>query len=132
MAGIGIRDWPKYFAEAFRVLGSGGFVEVQDLDFQLHTDDDTLPKDSKLVEFHVKARQAMTLAGMSWYTSTEIKDFVEAAGFVNVVVRDFKWPSSPWPKDKRLKEAGAFSMMAMVGVPTPFNSASVDIAILDG
>jgi len=37
---------------------------------------------------------------------------MEHAGFVNVAAVDMKMPISPWPMDKRLKEAGAFVMLS--------------------
>jgi hypothetical protein len=37
-----------------------------------------------------------------------------AAGFVNVELREYEWPMSPWHKDPRLKEAGAAAMLSMV------------------
>lgn len=39
---------------------------------------------------------------------------MEDAGFVNVAVVDMKMPISPWPKDKRLKEAGGFMMLSIM------------------
>ncbi|CAL3971604.1 unnamed protein product [Diplocarpon coronariae] len=45
--------------------------------------------------------------GKSFKIAEESKDFMERAGFVNVVRRTFKWPIGPWTADKKLKEIGA-------------------------
>ena len=36
---------------------------------------------------------------------------MEKAGFVDVVETIFKVPTNPWPKDKRLKQIGAFELL---------------------
>ena len=36
-----------------------------------------------------------------------------AAGFINVTVRPYKMPVGPWPKDRRLREAGVFNLVGM-------------------
>jgi hypothetical protein len=36
------------------------------------------------------------------------------AGLENVKVLEFKMPSGPWPKDKQLKEAGAYGLIALL------------------
>ena len=33
------------------------------------------------------------------------------AGFQNVFELRFKWPQNPWPKDKKMKELGRWSMI---------------------
>jgi len=39
---------------------------------------------------------------------------VEEAGFVNVCCEVYKLPLSPWPKDSKLKEIGAFNLVNML------------------
>lgn len=39
---------------------------------------------------------------------------MEDAGFVNVVSREFKIPIGVWPANQKLREAGAFQLMAML------------------
>jgi len=38
--------------------------------------------------------------------ATRYKAQLEAAGFVNVTEKIYKWPSNRWPKNKKLKELG--------------------------
>ena len=44
----------------------------------------------------------------------EHKATLEAAGFQNVEVRNYKLPIGPWPADKKLKEVGIFQLAAML------------------
>lgn len=36
--------------------------------------------------------------------------YLEHAGFVDVTVRKFKWPSNAWPRDARHKELGTWQL----------------------
>ena len=40
---------------------------------------------------------------------------VEAAGFEDVVQQQFMWPENTWPKDKKLKEIGQWTLANMDG-----------------
>lgn len=44
----------------------------------------------------------------------DFKKEMEAAGFQNVEVREFKLPIGPWPKDAKFKEVGQFQLAAML------------------
>lgn len=79
------------------------------------TDDDTLPPNSKLKEWHDLSVEGAAKAGhFCRIDSKTMKGWFEEAGFVNVHVVDLKWPIGPWPAEKRLKEAGAFAMISML------------------
>lgn len=49
-SGNAIRSWPNYFAEAYRSLKPGGWVEAQEFNLAVRSDDNTLPPDSKICE----------------------------------------------------------------------------------
>jgi hypothetical protein len=38
---------------------------------------------------------------------------MEAAGFVNIVQKVYKWPSNGWPKDAKMKELGIWNYANM-------------------
>jgi hypothetical protein len=44
----------------------------------------------------------------------KLEDWVKEAGFVNVVCKVFPLPMGTWPKDKRLKEIGAFNLISVL------------------
>jgi hypothetical protein len=44
-------------------------------------------------------------------TGELLRQRLEKAGFVNVVVKNIKEPLGPWPKDKRLKTIGAMCLL---------------------
>ena len=36
------------------------------------------------------------------------------AGFINITKHEFKFPIGPWPKDKRMRQAGAFGLVNLL------------------
>lgn len=54
-------------------------------------------------------------AGVTVRISGEVlKKQMEDAGFVNVVSREFKIPIGLWPADEKMRETGAFQLVAML------------------
>ena len=113
--GNAIKNWPKYLSDAFSNLKPGGWCEGQEFYMDIFSDDNTLPINSKVKEWHDLSVHGASLVGCpTRVDSTTLKKYFEEAGFVNVTVKDYKWPISPWPADKRLKESGAFAMVSML------------------
>jgi hypothetical protein len=73
-------------------------------------DDGSTPEDSGLMAFSRLSLEASAVCGFPLAAAEEYKSYIEAAGFIDVVEQRFKVPSSPWPKDKRLKLIGAFEL----------------------
>lgn len=48
------------------------------------------------------------------HTAEEVKKFMEEAGFINITIYKIKMAISPWPKDKRHKEAASYAMLSML------------------
>jgi hypothetical protein len=42
-----------------------------------------------------------------------VPEAFKKAGFVDIRTRMFKLPTTPWPKDPKLQQQGAFSRLAM-------------------
>lgn len=100
-SGNAIRDWPKYLSEAYRTLRPGGWVEAQEFNLKVRTDDDSLPKDSFIQKWHDCFHEGMMLAGCNLSRSSQdIKGFMEDVGFINVTVIDLKLPISPVSPDR--------------------------------
>ena len=74
-------------------------------------DDGTLPEGtaySELVQIYFDIGEglgATARAPLRW------KAQMEEIGFVDVHEQIFKIPTNPWPKDKRLKQVGAFELV---------------------
>lgn len=59
--------------------------------------------------------EAAAKAGLSLRTSGDfLKSLMRRVGYVDVEVKEFRLPIGPWPKDKRLQDAGLLQLSAML------------------
>jgi hypothetical protein len=93
-----------------RHIKPGGYLELQCIYPKLLCDDDSTPNENALLEFSRLALEASNLMGTPLAACTEYSSQMTASGFEGVVEHRVKMPSSPWPKEKRLKLIGAFEM----------------------
>ena len=93
----------------------GGWIESQELDVNACCDDNSVPQDSYIQKWTANQEEGIAKLGLSLRISGEfLKSKMEASGFVNVTVRTFKCPVGTWPADRRLREVGAFQLVAML------------------
>jgi predicted transcriptional regulator len=92
------------FAEAYRSLVPGGFIELRDpiLPFQFMT---PAPAEEgcALREWCDKLMEAARLAGRDWGVATRYSQMLSELGFVNVTERREAIALSPWVKGKQNK-----------------------------
>jgi hypothetical protein len=114
MNGFSVKSWPNFYEQAFQALKTGGWVENQEFDLNFSSDDGSIPAQSKVKEWEALWNQAVESVGMTgrcfpYQMAQQMKD----AGFVNVMVREYKMPVGPWPKDKRLRESGQYNLVGL-------------------
>ncbi|KAL8810401.1 MAG: hypothetical protein Q9223_002469 [Gallowayella weberi] len=110
-----LRDWPLFFTQSFKHLRPGGYVECQEISVEARTDDNSLPENSALTAWCKNQVEAMAKIGMELtVTGDKIKKQMLDAGFVDVVVKEFKIPIGQWAKDSKMREIGAFQLVAML------------------
>ncbi|KAF9768534.1 hypothetical protein IL306_014162 [Fusarium sp. DS 682] len=83
-----------YFAHPTSNLIPGGYLEIQEVDINIKSDDGTLSPDNIMLK-------SLALLKESFYIMKHI-------GFVDVVVESFRWPINSWPKDKKAKLLGSW------------------------
>lgn len=109
MNGFSIPSWPEFYAEAFTHIQPGGWIENQEFDLQFYSDDNTLNPNGPLARWTALWNHGIEVFGDSARCYPDyMKQCMQNAGFINVHVRPFKCPIAPWPKDKRLRQAGAY------------------------
>ncbi|PGH14485.1 hypothetical protein AJ79_02978 [Helicocarpus griseus UAMH5409] len=112
-----IKDWPALIRQTFRALKPGGWAEYFDCDFALHSDDDSLKKNSALATNIREIIEASESLGRTACPGPGLKGWFKEAGFVNITERKFIVPFTPWPKDRKLKEIGAWNnLQSLEGV----------------
>jgi hypothetical protein len=85
----------------------GGWVEVKDIDFFPYSPNGSLPQDSAITAWHSKVLEAASICGIDLrLSSSQLKQYFEEAGFVNVTVEEFILPCGTWPRNKKLKQIG--------------------------
>jgi len=119
-----IHDWPKLVGQCYEHTKPNGFVELQCLLPEPHCDDNSAPSDSGVIKFSEKICEASEICGWSLREPNNFKTYVKNAGFENVVEVRYKVPTSPWPKDRRMKLIGAFEMQSLLQGASAFSLRS--------
>ncbi|KAG0645710.1 Secondary metabolism regulator LAE1 [Hyphodiscus hymeniophilus] len=116
-----ITDWPRLIEQCYENQTPGGYTELQCLLPEPHCDDDSTPPDNGVVEFSNKVCDASAVAGWSLREPNNYKQYMHNAGFEDVTEIRYKIPTSPWPKDKRMKLIGAFEMQSLLQGASAFS-----------
>ncbi|KAK1772797.1 secondary metabolism regulator LAE1 [Phialemonium atrogriseum] len=104
-----IANWPKYIERCFQALKPGGYLELQEGALYPNSDDGTLKPDSAMWKAIALLDEATTKFGRPFQPVERLTPMMEAAGFEGLVEARFAWPSNPWPRDRALKELGAWN-----------------------
>ncbi|EPE31357.1 S-adenosyl-L-methionine-dependent methyltransferase [Glarea lozoyensis ATCC 20868] len=107
---LSVRDWPKLIQQSYDHIKPGGYLELQCVWPKLKCDDGSAPRESGLMEFSRNALDASQVLGVPLSACVDYAEWMTATGFEDVTEKRMKMPSSPWPKDKRMKLIGAFEM----------------------
>ena len=83
----------------------GGWVELQDVDGAVHTDDNSVPKDWPLKRLTDLLVEAFAQFGTNAHAAESGREYLEEAGFVNIQHNYIKLPYGTWPKDKYVSTA---------------------------
>lgn len=91
-----------------------GYVELQCIHPHPQSDDNSTPETSGVVTFSRRVIEASEIAGVSLRAPTRFREWLEEAGFEDVIERRFKVPTAPWPKEERMKLIGAFETQSLL------------------
>ncbi|KAI9867649.1 MAG: hypothetical protein M1813_008449 [Trichoglossum hirsutum] len=105
-----VRDWPRLVRQAFQYTKPGGWVEFQDFDFKYYSVDGSLNDDMPLAKWDSLMIKATEVSGREGCPGPKLKGLIKEAGFENVTEEIFPLPIGMWPKDKKLKEMGAYNL----------------------
>jgi SAM-dependent methyltransferase len=89
-----IKDWPKLYSEAYKHLKPGGWIEMQDFEASLQSDDGTLKNAKYLSEWQEKINEASSKFEKKMDVAGTYKQCLIDAGFVDVRDEIYKVCSS--------------------------------------
>ncbi|KAK3316971.1 S-adenosyl-L-methionine-dependent methyltransferase [Apodospora peruviana] len=118
MLGGSLADPQGFIEQSFSKnskLEPGGYLEMCDMILPVASDDGTLAEDSFLVRMSHMTVEAAKRFGRPIHLAPEYASMFEKAGFVDVTVKKFKWPSNIWPADKKHKNMGQWNFVSMDG-----------------
>ncbi|KAH8687419.1 S-adenosyl-L-methionine-dependent methyltransferase [Tricladium varicosporioides] len=103
-----IKQWPKLLEEAYDKLQPGGWIELQDLEFQAKCDDGTLKETYEVSKLFKFVTQGLAVFGVDLLGMRKNAELLREAGFINVERKIFKIPIGTWPKHKTMKTIGLY------------------------
>ncbi|KAI4276291.1 MAG: hypothetical protein L6R38_005700 [Xanthoria sp. 2 TBL-2021] len=114
MMGNAIRDWPRLNRQCFEHTRPGGWVEFIDLDLTWTSPDGSLKESHASKQFGNEFIKASREAGIEPCPGLYLEGWMKDAGFKDVKAEKFVWPVGTWPKDKHLKEVGAWNYLQIM------------------
>ncbi|KAF8866307.1 S-adenosyl-L-methionine-dependent methyltransferase [Acephala macrosclerotiorum] len=99
-----LEEAPAFIQQAFECLATGGYLEMVSFTYPILLNDGAWPDDCKLKLWSQMLEQAGF--GLHPNPAKMYENQMTRAGFKDIKVKRFKWPSSPWPRDEYLKKLG--------------------------
>ncbi|VTT77826.1 unnamed protein product [Fusarium fujikuroi] len=103
-----IADWGDYLKKCFNNLVPGGYLEIQEVDVNIKSDDGSLRPDNIMLKSLALLNEASVMFGRPYLDILSLVNIIKNIGFEDVVVEKFKWPINSWPRDKKAKLLGSW------------------------
>ncbi|KAH7357650.1 S-adenosyl-L-methionine-dependent methyltransferase [Pyrenochaeta sp. MPI-SDFR-AT-0127] len=104
-----IKDWSRFFGQAYANLQPGGYLECQEIAFPIRCmDPGVTAENSPLVRWSELFIEAAGKVGLDGTGPRRFAPKIRDAGFVNVNVKTYKWPIGKWAKGAKFKLLGRF------------------------
>ncbi|KAH6692570.1 S-adenosyl-L-methionine-dependent methyltransferase [Plectosphaerella plurivora] len=106
-------DWPRFYAQVMENLKPGGWVEMQEYDAWVFSDDDSFERAVWTKEWCEKLAGASVVFGRPINCAKDHRQWMIDAGFQDVKEEVYRIPIGPWAMDPTLKELGRFELAHM-------------------
>lgn len=90
-------------------LKSGGFLELQEYDVFVKSDDGTLKSEHAVSRCVDLIYDASIKFGRPYQHIEPLAEMMREVGFVDVAIQSDKWPSNAWARDPKYKELGMWN-----------------------
>lgn len=108
-----VAEWPAFISRIFDHVKPGGYFESHESAVWAWSDDGSLKENSALMEWQQAINYAGEKIGRDLNIYYKLKDWMIAAGFVDVQVSVYVLPFSPWPRDPHLKALGRYQAVQL-------------------
>lgn len=111
-----VRDRAALLERAYKHLKPGGYLEVQELHYSPHCDDNSVTDEVPYAfrDFMGFLDEGLRALGGELHAILTMPDEMREAGFEEVNVIQHKNPIGVWPRDKRLRLCGLFLRTAIM------------------
>ena len=107
---VGMRNWPKFFRQAFQHLKPGGWLEVQEFVFAYPLASSTIHRNPAITSWARAVTDAAAKVGINLSAAANFGPLLEAAGFQDWKVEKPVWPIGPWSEDPKAKKMGLWAL----------------------
>ncbi|KAJ5555405.1 hypothetical protein N7535_007840 [Penicillium sp. DV-2018c] len=112
--GGAIADWPRLIRQSYENLRPGGWIELQEFEVMLRSDDDSLRLAPNLCEFLDRLTKASEAFHRPMNIAEGHRQRLVEAGFEDVRDEVYKVPSSAWARDPVQKEIGRYNQCSLL------------------
>ncbi|KAK3945710.1 Phosphoethanolamine N-methyltransferase [Diplogelasinospora grovesii] len=111
-----IRDRKLFLQRALRHLKPGGYIEIQELHFFPHCDDQSMTPQTPYAfrDYMNYMEDGIRALGSDLHAILLMSDELKQVGFEDVTTTTHKCPIGLWPRDKRLRLCGLFLRTAIM------------------
>lgn len=110
---MAIRGWPRLFHQAFAHLQPGGWLECQEVSFPLRSDVPGEAEASAYLNWTCRIMEAMSGRGVDLKAAERFAEMLKGEGFVNVGVKQLRWPVGEWTEEGGVKGVGELFLQDM-------------------
>ncbi|KAH6853078.1 putative SAM dependent methyltransferase [Chaetomium sp. MPI-CAGE-AT-0009] len=109
-----VGDWGRLYAQAYKALRPGGWLEDLEFNITLHSDTPSVRDDpghifKRWSQFFFEATDRLGKTLRIGMGST-MRDLIAEAGFIDVVEKKYQVPSGGWSSDPRMKIIGRYNL----------------------
>lgn len=112
-------DWRKLVAKIFDHLKPGGYVEMKEVQFPIHCDDNSWEANG-MKDFYVSWDQGIKKLGLDWFVTPKLPDLLKDGGFLDVDKIKVMLRAGTWGDTDKDKEDGRLFAVAQYVHPMLF------------
>ncbi|KAK5114621.1 hypothetical protein LTR85_010198 [Meristemomyces frigidus] len=102
----GVRDWSRYFRQAYDQLKPGGYIEFHEVSVPAVCTEAASNPTPYLVQWSAGAAEAGHVSGLDFTAPKKLEGLLQATGFTNIKVQWQNWPVGTWAKGAKNKHIG--------------------------